>query len=626
MLRFIAAVTLSMCVSMPAGTWAADPDLGAGFELPPPGTYTLAQLGSAADGEVLTAENDTTRLRALFEDRLVLLSFIYTRCPDVRGCPWATAILAQVRRRLDAAPALAHRVRFLSLSFDPAHDTPEVMRAYGAQFSAGGEWRFLTSRSAAALAPVLTAYHQTLQKEYDSGGGFTGSFSHLLRVFLVDENHDIRNIYSSALLDPEVLWNDIQTLALGEEAVAAQAVAGSGAQNEIYRPGDDKDGYESTDYRTDSVSLVRRKGQATDLLTFVRAPPLGLPPVPVPEDNPLTAEGVSLGRMLFFDRRLSLNDTVSCAMCHIPEQGFSNTEIATAVGIEGRSVRRNAPTLYNVAYATSLFHDGRETNLETQIWSPILAPNEMAAPSVGWLVNKVRNLPEYQGRFEQAFGRPASMELIGKAIASYERTLVSGRSPFDRWYFGQEKGVLSPEAQRGFALFTGKAKCAACHAVADRHALFTDNKMHGTGLGWHRAMHTAPERQRVQVAPGVAIDVDRSVIDAVSEVPATDLGRYEVTQDPADRWAYKTPNLRNVALTAPYMHDGSLDSLEAVVDFYDRGGYPGPFTDALIGPLHLTADQKGALVAFLNSLTGDNVAELVADAFAAPIGDPHVDP
>jgi cytochrome c peroxidase len=351
-------------------------------------------------------------------------------------------------------------------------------------------------------------------------------------------------------------------------------------------------------------------------------PPLGLPAVPVPPDNLLTVASIRLGRKLFFDRRLSLNNTISCAMCHVPEQGFTVNELAQAVGIEGRSVRRNAPTLLNVAYMRSLFHDGRETSLETQIISPMLARNEMANPSMGYLVEKIRHLDDYADLFDRAFRRGPSVETLGQALASYQRTLVSANSPFDRWYYGKQPDALSPWAQVGLKLFMGKARCVTCHLITDQYALFTDQAFHDTGLGWYNSMvrsrRSAPTR--VQLAPGVFTEVAPEVIASVGEPPQADLGRYEVTLEPADRWRYKTPTLRNVALTAPYMHDGSLSTLEEVVRFYNRGGHPHPHRDPLIQPLQLTDEDIAALVAFLESLTGDNIAALITDARSVRVG------
>lgn len=345
-------------------------------------------------------------------------------------------------------------------------------------------------------------------------------------------------------------------------------------------------------------------------------PPLGLPEVPLPPDNPLTPARIELGRKLFLDRRLSHNGTLSCAMCHVPEQGFTSHELATPIGLEGRSLRRNAPTLYNVAYATRLFHDGRETSLENQVWSPLLARNEMGNPSVGYVIEKIQTLPDYEGLFEQAFGRGPDMLTVGQALAAYQRTLLSGNSPFDRWYYGKEAGALSREAQRGFEVFRGKAGCTACHLVGENYALFTDNAFHNTGVGWARSMGIKGKRS-VRLAPGLTVEVEEKMLQDF-EPPIPDTGRFEVTFDPRDRWAYRTPTLRNVALTAPYMHDGSLATLEEVVAFYDRGGIDHPLRDPRLKPLGLTAEEQQALVAFLKALTGDNVERLAREARAAP--------
>jgi cytochrome c peroxidase len=362
-------------------------------------------------------------------------------------------------------------------------------------------------------------------------------------------------------------------------------------------------------------------------LARAETPPLGLPPVPVPGANPITVEKISLGRKLFFDRRLSHNGTMSCAMCHVPEQGFTVNELATAVGMEGRTVRRNAPTIYNVAYATSLFHDGRETSLETQVLSPLVAHREMANPSLGYVVATIQSLPDYDGLFQKAFGRGPSVETLGQAIAAYERTVLSANSPFDRWRFGGEKNAVTEPAQRGFALFTGKAGCGACHLIEDSYALFTDQDFHDTGIGWHKTYMTSGETPvRIQLAPGVFTTVKSRDLASISEPQQKDLGRYEVTIDPADLFRYRTPNLRNVALTAPYMHDGSLLTLRQVVEFYNRGGLRHPNIDPLIQPLGLTDREIDDLTAFLHALTGDNVEELTADARSAPIGGRDIPP
>lgn len=348
------------------------------------------------------------------------------------------------------------------------------------------------------------------------------------------------------------------------------------------------------------------------------APPLGLPPLQVPGDNPLSPAKVELGRRLFMDRRLSPNGTMSCAMCHVPEQGFTSNELGTAIGLEGRSLRRNAPALYNAAYLSRLFHDGREISLENQVWGPLLAANEMGNPSVGYVVEAIRALPDYTGLFEAAFGgRGPDLQTIGQAIAAYERTLLSANTRFDRWRHGGEDGLLSAEERLGFGLFTGRAGCAACHPVEEKHALFTDQGFHNTGIGFARSM-AGDVKHRVQLAPGVYTEIAESETRSFSEPAHSDVGRFEITQDPADRWAYRTPSLRNVAVTGPYMHDGSLATLEQVVEFYDRGGIENPGLDPLIRPLGLSPREKRALAAFLGTLTGDNVAALARAARAAP--------
>lgn len=348
----------------------------------------------------------------------------------------------------------------------------------------------------------------------------------------------------------------------------------------------------------------------------VARPPLGLPPVPVPADSPVTPARVELGRKLFFDRRLSHNGTMSCAMCHIPEQGFTNVELARPVGSEGRSLRRNSPTVLNVAYVERLFHDGRESSLETQVLGPLLERSEMANPSIGHVLARLRTLPDYAGWFERAFGAGPSVDRLGQALAAYQRTLLSANSPFDRWRYGGEAGALKPRAVRGFTLFTGKAGCAACHTLGERHALFSDGEFHDTGVGWYNA--TVRDRRRdavpVEIAPGVTVAVDRAIVDSVGDPEPADLGRHEVTLDPADLWTFRTPSLRNVALTPPYMHDGSLPTLADVVRFYDRGGHRHPGLDPRIRPLGLSDGEVEDLVAFLESLTGDNVAVLIDEA------------
>ena len=371
------------------------------------------------------------------------------------------------------------------------------------------------------------------------------------------------------------------------------------------------------------MALADEKPDERAAVARAERPPLGLPELPIPADNPLTAEKIALGRKLFFDRRLSRNGTISCGICHVPEQGFTSNELATAVGIEGRTVRRNTPSVVNAAYAKALFHDGREISLELQALAPLIAENEMGNPSLGAVIGRLRRLADYSGLFERAFGRGPGVETFGQALAAWQRTLLSGNSPFDRWYFGRDESALSAAAKRGFILFAGAAGCATCHRVDRDFALFTDDAFHNTGIGYYNSVlrpRAAP--LRVEIAPGLFTTMDAAAVAAVSEPRPSDLGRYEVTGDLADRWAYKTPGLRDVALTAPYMHDGSLATLEDVVAFYDRGAVPHDLLDPRLRPLGLDAGQAGDLVEFLRGLTGNSAAGLARDARRAPVGNP----
>ncbi len=599
---------------------------GLKFSAPTPGTYKLPALGLAADGKVLDSEGRATTLYAeMGSKKAVLLSFIYSTCSDVNGCPLATAVFHKLKNRLEKESDATSRLRLITLSFNPEHDTPERMKTFGASLQGNGvEWRFLTARNERDLQPILKNYKQTIEKIYDANGKFTNTFNHHLRVYLIDGNKQLRNIYNTELLHPDTLISDIKTLLqLQTDVSTSGTVPARLDKKALFGAGDNKQAYETRNYQTGSVALSHRIGQPADLVNTIKQPLLGLPPVPEPLNNPITNEKINLGRKLFYDRRLSINNTFSCAMCHIPEQGFTSNEMATAVGVEGRTVRRNSPTLYNVAYMQTLFHDSRENTLEQQVWGPFLAHNEMANPSIGYVIDKIKDNKDYDGLFEQAFGKPPSMETAGMAIASYERALNSANSPFDRWYFGKDSYAIDSKTVRGFKLFTGKAGCSQCHTIDKKYALFTDNGLHNTGIGYAEAMdgNTAPITRRVQLAPGVYANVSNDVIASVSATKANDLGRYEITQNPQDRWKYKTPSLRNIALTAPYMHNGSLATIKDVVEFYNRGGVPNENLDPRIKPIRLSAYEINDLVLFLNSLTGSNLEELVSDAYAAPTGD-----
>jgi cytochrome c peroxidase len=271
---------------------------------------------------------------------------------------------------------------------------------------------------------------------------------------------------------------------------------------------------------------------------------------PVPEANPLTKEKIALGRNLFFDKRLSRDRTVACATCHDPRRAFTDGR-RVAVGVEGRRGTRNVPTLVNRVWGKSFFLDGRAATLENQAIEPILNPLEMNL-----------TLTEIRAR------TGLEPEEAVRALASYVRTIVSGDSPYDRYVNGDRR-ALSAQARLGLAVFRGKGRCTACHAGPN----LTDEAFHNTGVAFR----------------------DGELLDP---------GRFAVTGKPEDRGAFKAPTLREVARTAPYMHDGSLATLEDVVDYYDRGGNPKPGLDPDIRPLHLTAEERKALAVFLRSLSG----------------------
>lgn len=374
-----------------------------------------------------------------------------------------------------------------------------------------------------------------------------------------------------------------------------------------------------------ALSIARADADDVDVraLRRLQNPPLGLPAVPLPAENPPTTASIALGRKLFFDRRLSINNTMSCGMCHIPEQGFTNNELATPVGVEGRTVRRNSPTILNVAYVGHVFHDGRGTSIEAQPVSPMTARNEMANPSMEFVLERIRSLDDYHGLFERAFGGGPTVDRLGQALAAWQRTLLAGNSPFDRWKYGGEENALTPGQKRGFALFAGKANCVMCHPVGGDHALFTDDGFHDTGIGYFaNDVYPADETPvPVEVAPGVVIPVGREYIASISEPREPDFGRFEVTGAPSDKGRFRTPSLRNVAVTAPYMHDGSLRTLEDVVRFYARGGVSHEGLDPLLHPIDLSDAEVQDLVAFLESLTSNDLARLVEDARSVAIGE-----
>jgi cytochrome c peroxidase len=285
---------------------------------------------------------------------------------------------------------------------------------------------------------------------------------------------------------------------------------------------------------------------------------------PAPSNNQVTPERAELGKMLFFDPRLSGSNWISCASCHNPALGWSDG-LPTAIGNGMQVLGRRTPSIVNSSYGTIFMWDGRFHSLEEQAWGPMLAAGEMHG-AADPILQKLKQVPGYPQAFERAYpGEGITKDTVAKAIASFERTIVSSNSPFDSWTAGDE-AAMSPAAKRGFELFIGKANCVACHQGAN----FTDQGFHNIGLK-----------------------------------DTQDVGRYEKIPVPAMKGAFKTPSLRDVALRAPYMHNGMYRTLQNVVDHYDRAGDEKGNLDANLHPLGLSSQEKQDLVEFMRALTGD---------------------
>ena len=338
--------------------------------------------------------------------------------------------------------------------------------------------------------------------------------------------------------------------------------------------------------------------------------PLGLPDVPIPADNPQTAEKIALGARLFNDVRFSSTGDVSCATCHVAATAFTDSPLRVSEGIEKLTGTRNAPTVVNAAFNKTQFWDGRSPDLENQALHPFLNPVEMGLPDHDPILKVVREDKQYVKAFKAVFGIAAdaiTMDEVTKAIAAFERTEISGDSPFDRWYFGGDKDAVSEQAVRGFAIFLGTGRCVSCHVIEQDFALFTDHQFHNVGVGINDIQDKVPELARAfQVAKNEGMDVDVAVL---TDADTSHLGRFAVDDQLSSMGAFKTPTLRNIAVTAPYMHDGSLATLREVVEHYNNGGVTkagnpiNPFLSGGIRPLDLSEQDIDDLVAFMEALT-----------------------
>jgi cytochrome c peroxidase len=333
--------------------------------------------------------------------------------------------------------------------------------------------------------------------------------------------------------------------------------------------------------------------------------PAAVFPPEVPADNPLTAARVELGRKLYLDKRLSTDGSVACVTCHDPAHGFADGR-RTSQGVGGALGTKNAPTVMNAAFLASQFWDGRAKTLEEQAVQPLINPVEHGFADPAAVVAHLEGLGDYGSEFAAVFGSPGiTIERVGQAIASFERTLLSVDAPIDRFLRG-DASAISAEAQRGWELFNGKARCNTCHGWVEAFPLFTDDDFHNLGVGAAGIDFAAAARKAAREAAGGKSLDDLSLTDA----EVSELGRFLVTKEERHLGAFKTPQLRNVALTAPYMHDGSEPTLASVIELYDRGGNPNPYIDGGIRPLGLTAQEKADLVALLETFTSDDLARL----------------
>jgi len=334
----------------------------------------------------------------------------------------------------------------------------------------------------------------------------------------------------------------------------------------------------------------------------------------VPADNGLTPARIALGRKLYFDMRLSADGTVACATCHDASRGFSDRR-NVAEGIRDQLGKRRTPTVMNAALFQSQFWDGRAPRLEDQAKLPIVNPIEMGQPSGAAAIAAIASDPQYVQMFKAAYGHAPNYADLGRAIASYERTLIFLDSPFDRWQAGDESAI-SEQAKRGFALFNGAARCASCHMINGSNPLGTDNRFHNVGVSARHQNFEALARQALAILARAQGAAGTAAIDKLAlSTDMSELGRFMVTKNRSDIGAFKTEQLRNVGITAPYMHDGSMQTLWDVMDHYNKGGEENPFLDGGIEPLALSEAQIDDVVAFLFTLTDRRFAAENAAAY-----------
>jgi len=360
--------------------------------------------------------------------------------------------------------------------------------------------------------------------------------------------------------------------------------------------------------------------QTARVMELVRPLPAGAPPpgiepsfwkAIVPADNVGNEARIALGRKLYFETRLSKDGTVACATCHDVSRGFSDRR-GTSEGIGDQLGRRNGPTTINAALFSTQFWDGRAATLEEQAKLPITNPIEMGQPDGNAAIAGIKNDAEYQKAFKDAYGRPVNFDDVARAVAAFERTLIFLDAPFDRFVAGDMKAI-DDDAKAGWVLYNGKGRCMSCHQISSSLPVGTDNRFHNVGVS---ARHQDFEALAKKGLAALAKDASKETIDKLAlETDLSELGRFTVTRNRSDIGAFKTSQVRNVGITAPYMHDGSMATLWDVMDHYNKGGEPNAFLDGGIEPLALSEKEVDQMVAFLFTLTdvrfdADNRAEL----------------
>jgi cytochrome c peroxidase len=344
--------------------------------------------------------------------------------------------------------------------------------------------------------------------------------------------------------------------------------------------------------------------------------PAGVDPVAwaniyVPADNQPTPERIALGRKLYFDTRLSSDGTVACATCHDVSRGFTDRRNVSE-GVGDHLGRRSSPTTMNAALFQTMFWDGRAPTLEEQAKLPILNPIEMGHRDGASAVQALEADPTYKDLFQKAYGRGPNYDDVGRALASFERTLIFLDAPFDKYVAG-DANAISPAAQRGLVLFGGKARCVSCHMLNGSNPLGTDNLFHNIGVS--ARTKNFEDLARKGLAAVKANSDARALDNLALETDLGELGRFITTRNRSDIGAFKTEQVRNVGITAPYMHDGSLRTLWDVVDHYNKGGETNPYLDGGIEPLNLSESEIDDLVAFLFTLTDSRFAAENAAAY-----------